>query len=428
MSVNFAIAYAVRRSLALGVLAALGGGLAAHAQQASVASQGMRTQTTAHPTTGRSVRAKTATKARAVTVSPATDPVLLAQASPTPATTAVGDVASPRQLGTVVVTGSLIARPAAETAEAVTVINAATIKDQGLVNVEQAVDQITANVPSVNIALSVSTFTGGGSYANLRGLGRSRTLVLLDGNRLAYNVALGNAVDLSGIPFSAIDSVQVLREGASSLYGSDAIGGVINFITKKNFQGGEVDLDVDRPQERGGASGDAEFTFGHGDLVSDGYNFMITGSYGTQKELRADQRAFALGGYDPARGLSSQFLNGPFGPWPGSYQDANGDLWQVGYPACAGNPYLTTAPGYCSYVFSSATDLLPESSEASALVSVTKEVWDNSTLRLQYFYTRSKVVGWSGPQTFGFSMTPAADPTHYPTGRGVHLHYDGDAL
>jgi iron complex outermembrane receptor protein len=85
----------------------------------------------------------------------------------------------------------------------------------------------------------------------------------------------------------------VLREGASALYGSDAIAGVINFITKKNYQGAEVQVNFDHPQEAGGGSGEADFTFGHGDLASDGYNFMITGSYSKQQELQATQRAFS---------------------------------------------------------------------------------------------------------------------------------------
>ena len=403
MSIGHSVRYFIGRALSFAALAACAAASAAAlAQQANTSPPGVMPPAAARTP---------AAEASAVKTNSDRAPIVLAQTTPQPA--ASSNLTTPPQLQTVVITGTLIARPAAETAEAITIVSASTLKDQGLVNVEQAVDQIAANMPSTNIALSVSTFTGGGSYANLRGLGTSRTLVLLDGQRLAYNVVLGNAVDLSGIPFSAIDSVQVLREGASSLYGSDAIAGVINFITKKNYQGGELDVDLDRPQESGGGSGDAEFSFGHGDLASDGYNFMITGSYSEQQEVQAAQRSFALDGYDPARGLSTQFLNGPFGPWPGSYLDANSNLWQVGYPACPGNPWLTTAPGYCAYVFSSATDLLPQSSEASGLASFTKQLPANNTLRLQYFYTRSKVVGWSGPQSFGFAMDPASP--YYPT-------------
>lgn len=222
-----------------------------------------------------------ATSAKAAT---ARAPIVLAQTTPPPAT---GTTSPAPVLQTIVITGTLIARPAAETAEAVTIIKSSSLQDMGVVNVEQSVDQITANIPSnTNITQSVTAFTGGGTYANLRDLGTGRTLVLLDGQRLADNVVIGSGVDLSGIPFGAIESVQVLREGASALYGSDAIGGVINFITKKDYQGGEISVNLDRPQENGGASGDANFTFGHGSLADDGYNFMISGSYSQQTSCR----------------------------------------------------------------------------------------------------------------------------------------------
>jgi iron complex outermembrane receptor protein len=305
----------------------------------------------------------------------------------------------------VVVTGSMIKRPAAETAEAVTILKADTLKDQGVVNVEQALNTLTSAAPSVNIASNVGSFSGGGSYANLRHLGNGSTLVLLDGQRLAPDAFNGLAVDLSGIPFSAIGSVEVLREGASALYGSDAIAGVINFITKKNYQGAEVEFNFDHPQEAGGGSGQADFSFGRGDLSSDGYNFMITGSYSKQQELRATQRAFSAEGFDPVRGIPN--TNYP-GSWPGNVLDSNGNLWQSGYPGCAGNPQLTTYYGDCSYRYSAATDLLPESHEASALVSFTKALPANNTLQLQYFYSQSEVNGYSGPMFYFFGMDPAS--------------------
>jgi iron complex outermembrane receptor protein len=243
------------------------------------------------------------------------------------------------ELQEIVVTGSMIKRVNAETAEAITILKSDALKDQGVENVEQALGTLTSANPSLNIASAVGTFSGGGTYANLRGLGNGRTLVLLDGERLAPNAFSGLGVDLSGIPFSAIDQVQVLREGASALYGSDAIAGVINFITKKNFQGAEAQLNFDKPQEAGGASGVADFTFGHGDLANDGYNFMITGSYSKQAELQATQRGFSAEGFDPALGVTA--TNYP-GSWPGQILDANGNIFQSGYPACVGNPQLTT--------------------------------------------------------------------------------------
>jgi iron complex outermembrane recepter protein len=314
------------------------------------------------------------------------------------------------QMQEVVITGTMIKRVNAETAEAITVLKSDALKDQGVENLEQALSTLTSANPSVNIATAVGTFSGGGTYADLRGLGRGRTLVMLDGQRLSPNAFDGQGVDLSGIPFSAIDSIQVLREGASALYGSDAIAGVVNFITKKNFQGGQIQVNFDHPQQAGGGSGQADFTFGHGDLVSDGYNIMLTASYSKQQELQATQRAFSAQGFNPAGGVTA--TNYP-GSWPANVLDANGNLWQSGYPGCAGNTQLTTYFGDCSYRYSAATDLLPESREISAMASFTKALPANNQLQIQYFWTQSELTGFSGPMFYFFQMDPASP--YFPT-------------
>jgi len=313
------------------------------------------------------------------------------------------------QLQEVVVTGSLIKRVNAETAVPITILKADTLINQGITSVEQALNQLTTNNPTINIAQSIGTFTGGGSYADLRGLGPGRTLVLLDGQRLAPNAFGGTvssgATDLSGIPFSAIDTIEVLREGASSLYGSDAIGGVINFKTKRNFQGLSISGTYDKPQHQGGSSSQMEGTFGHGDLANDGYNILISLGYSRQDELQASARSFSAAGYDPARGDSA--TNNP-GTWPGSVQDSDGNYFQPGYPACAGNPYLATDQGNCAYRYSAATDLLPDHKEYSALASITKSLGANNSLQLQYLWTQAKVVGWAGPMFYDFALDPAS--------------------
>lgn len=374
MTVNQNVRHAVRRALTVGAIAVFGAaGLAANATPAPTPAPKPQPQTTPTPP---------------------------APAAPT--------------LQTIVVTGTMIPRTDAETAEPITIIKAVTLKDQGITTVEQAVDQISANVPApFNIAQSVGQFTGGGSYVNLRDLGMSRTLVLVDGQRLAPNATNSGGVDISGIPFAAIQNVQVLRDGASSLYGSDAIAGVVNFITKTNYQGAEVEADLNHPQLAGGGSGNASFAFGHGDLVNDGYNFMITGSYSKQQELKAQQRPFSATGINIPEGLDN--TNG-IGTWPGSFVDGAGNVWQVGYPACAGDPlFLSRQNNQCLYAYSAATDILPESSEASGMVSFTKTLPANNQVRLQYFYTRSKVTQWGGAMFYSFPMTSAADPAYFPT-------------
>jgi iron complex outermembrane receptor protein len=328
----------------------------------------------------------------------------MAQTAPQPPKTTDAD------LQEVVVTGSLIKQSAAEAAASVTVLKADSFKAQGVQNVEQALNMLTGNAPTVNISSAVGSFSGGGTYANLLGLGNGRTLVLLDGQRLANNAFSGDAVDLSGIPFGAIESIEDLHEGASALYGADAIAGVINFITKKNYQGAEITANFDKTQHGGGNSYQTDFSLGHGDLASDGYNIMLTGSYTRQNELQAPQRGFSAPGFDPAGGYFS--TNNP-GSWPGTFIDSAGNYFQAGYPACAGNPYLTTYFGNCAYRYSTATDLIPESHEASALLSITKALPSNNQIQLQYFYTRSELTGWSGPMFYFFQLDQASP--YYPT-------------
>jgi iron complex outermembrane receptor protein len=315
------------------------------------------------------------------------------------------------ELQEIVVTGSMIKRINAETASAVTIIKADALKDLGVTSVEEALALVTSNNQTVTTGSNVATFNGGASVASLRGLGATKTLVLLDGQRLANNVTLGSGVDLNTIPFAAIDHIEVLREGASSLYGSDAIAGVINFITKKDYNGGEVNVNYSKPQHAGGSSDDVDLSYGIGNLASDGYNLMVTGTFSQQKELTASQRPFASTGYNPALGLAN--LNGPEGPAPGAYTDNNGSLWQVGAPGCVGNTHLAFVGGGCQYLYSAAVDLIPQSSGESGLIEFTKTIPGNNTLSIQYFYSRFDLQTWGGPQEYFFNL-PQTSP-YYPT-------------
>ena len=319
----------------------------------------------------------------------------------------------------VTVTGSLVKRADAENAEAITILSVDALKAQGITSVEQVIQTLTSASPSINVASSVGSFSGGGTYANLRGLGNARTLVLLDGERLAPNANSGAGVDISGIPFSAIDSVEVLREGASALYGSDAIAGVINFKTKKNYRGGDLDVTLDVPQRPGGRSGVADISWGHGRLSTDGYNLLITGSYSKTEELTATQRGFSAYGLNLADGITGTNFSAS---WPGVLVDqstgaSQGNIWQYsgpgGYPTCVGNPYLTTFNGACSYRSSAATDLLPEQHVLSGLVQFTKALPENNELKVQYFVAQSQVRTWSGPEEYNFAISPSSP--YFPT-------------
>ncbi|HEV8331627.1 MAG TPA: TonB-dependent receptor plug domain-containing protein, partial [Steroidobacteraceae bacterium] len=139
----------------------------------------------------------------------------------------------------VVVTGSRIAQPNLETTSPVTQVTADDIAVQGVTRVEDLVNQLPQAFAAQNA--NVANGSTGTATVNLRGLGSPRTLVLIDGRRMPYGGVTNSAADLNQIPAAMVERVEVLTGGASAAYGSDAIGGVVNFIMKKDFEGVQVD-------------------------------------------------------------------------------------------------------------------------------------------------------------------------------------------
>lgn len=138
----------------------------------------------------------------------------------------------------VVVTGSRIAQPNLTTTSPVTQVTAEDVQLQGVTRIEDLVNQLPQAFAAQNS--TVSNGATGTATISLRNLGSRRTLVLVDGRRLPYGDANNSAGDLNEIPTSMVERVEVLTGGASAVYGSDAIAGVVNFIMKKNFEGIEL--------------------------------------------------------------------------------------------------------------------------------------------------------------------------------------------
>src|SRR5579859_6012118 len=152
-------------------------------------------------------------------------------------TTPPPDHAKSKTLETVSVTGSLIRRVDVETASPVVTIDRAAIQATGKQTLGDLVQQLPA-MTGGNVNPQVNNSGGtGNSTINLRGLGSKRTLILIDGQRLLSK-------DPNAIPADAVERIEVLPTGASATYGSDAIGGVVNFITRKNYQGATFSVNV----------------------------------------------------------------------------------------------------------------------------------------------------------------------------------------
>lgn len=214
------------------------------------------------------------------------------------------------------ITGSSIKRIDGETALPVETIKREDIDKLGVTTAAELLQKITSNVGGLTDGASISDQAGaqrGFNGANLRGLGVSSTLVLLNGRRLANFASPGDnaGVDLNNIPSGAIQRVEVLKDGASAIYGTDAMGGVINFITRKDDRGGDFGVYVLGTQEGGAGKKAANVSAGFGDLFKDGFN--VFGALDLQKldPLRSSQRAF-IQEYDLPGRLAPQTSSNPF--------------------------------------------------------------------------------------------------------------------
>jgi iron complex outermembrane recepter protein len=215
------------------------------------------------------------------------------------------------ELEEVTVTGSILRRTDAETPSPISVISEETMAERGINTVSEAMQRM----PSNNAGTITSGWNTGFNFATgatapaLRGLTVQSTLSVADGLRMApYPLAddgQRNFVDLNTIPSAIVEKIEVLRDGASSTYGADAIAGVVNVITKKEIQGLHVDGSYGISQEGDGNEARAALTWGKGDLQSDGYNFYISAEYQKQEELRARDRGYPFNTQDLQNTCSS---------------------------------------------------------------------------------------------------------------------------
>ncbi|WP_374562930.1 TonB-dependent receptor [Ideonella sp.] len=195
------------------------------------------------------------------------------------------------------ITGSSIKRIEAETALPVQVIRREEIQSSGATNVEQLLTRVAAATSggAVTASMAAGATTGGISSASLRGLSGTRTLILINGRRVSAFGAIGDSVsvDVNSIPLAAIERVEVLKDGASAVYGSDAVAGVINFVLRRDYRGAEVGLEYGNSTQGGGAISRASVLWGHGESAVDGYNLTLIGTYQKEEGLRGRDRDFA---------------------------------------------------------------------------------------------------------------------------------------
>ncbi len=223
------------------------------------------------------------------------------------------------------ITGSSIKRIQSEGALPVEVLRRADIDKLGVTTVEQLIAtlSVAGNGTDNLAALGGNASQGssanpdgnnnlGNSSANLRGLGPQNTLILLNGRRQSSHGLKGATVDLGSIPLAALDRIEILRDGASAIYGTDAIGGVMNFILRQDYSGLELTAGTDITQEGGGAIHKFSGVWGMGSLDKDRFNLMVSLSGSRNEALSSRQRDFASNGHMPALGVAQETVGTPF--------------------------------------------------------------------------------------------------------------------
>jgi iron complex outermembrane recepter protein len=253
-----------------------------------------------------------------------------ALAQPGPATAASG--AAPggeagEAVQTIVVTGSNIRRANLESVVPVTVLDQRAIEVRGALLPSELLTSLpsVANLPENETRLGSSGARGDNANLNLRNMGATATLILINGRRMAINpftAGLSQAVNINHLPTQGIDRIEVLRDGASSVYGSDAVGGVINYVLRRDFDGLEALVRVGRPEDGGGESLQGAMMFGTGFAQDRGRVFGTLEGL-SRDETLLSQRAFSRTSLNVDRAPQPfDVLGGPFdgrsarGFWP----------------------------------------------------------------------------------------------------------------
>jgi len=217
----------------------------------------------------------------------------------------------------VIVTGSNLKRTATETPSSVQILSKKDIEQTGAVSVADLMAKVPALGSSNQVDARDGGFSRGLATASLRGLGSASTLILINGRRMspaAYadpNAGQSTQYDLNSIPLSALERVEILKDGGSAVYGSDAIAGVINFITKRNYRGGEVQAQASRNEDGKFAREGVNGVVGFGDFDKDNYNAFLSFDLSRRDRTAiADAKGVRADEFRAMNGRLSSFYSG----------------------------------------------------------------------------------------------------------------------
>ena len=303
------------------------------------------------------------------------------------------------------ITGSSVKRVDAETALPVQLITKADIARTGATSTEQLLQSIAAfsSAGATSNATGAGSSTGGLSSISLRGLGSARTLVLVNGRRLAaFAGSDGSSVNVNAIPLSAIERVEVLKDGASGVYGSDAVAGVVNFILTKKMEGVELNAGYGQPTTSGG--GDNRKASIAGGFNTDKLSIVASASYEKEKALFGRDRDYASSStklpYFRGNATGSGNIQGNFIPGTGPADNLSTNSATYGNPLAAnGNCAaigMTQGAGkgapYCVYDSAPLVGLTPDRELVNLTANLNYALNANTSLFADVLYSQSRVT------------------------------------
>lgn len=334
-----------------------------------------------------------------------------------------------QQLERVEITGSAIRRIDAESALPVQVLKKEDIARSGATSVTDLLQRLPAIQGSFGESSSVGGGGGGLTTVSVHNIGDTRTLVLLNGHRLAQFggqtlTGFGAAMDLNALPIAAIERVEILTDGASALYGADAIAGVVNFITKRDTNEGDISIGYSAP--RGGARETRiSATKGFGSLAQDGFNVLFSFSHDQRTKLDAKKRNFgntaeltfnANGKSYRVQQITPSAIPGNAAHDNGTPADDTDDFVFSPYlranGVCPDKTFRVTdgADDYCAFNFVGELEVYPERERDSFLATLNKKVGEQ-TLYADLLYSRSNQVSRIAPVPGAISI-PSTSPLH----------------
>lgn len=369
--------------------------------------------------------------------------VLAQEAAPTSGAGAADTTAGP--IKRVVITGSNIKRIDAESATPLQIVKREEIARLGVNSVRQLLDTLTASTGGLSDISGNNSFAGGASSASLRNLGKQSTLILLNSRRVApYALADYNEVftNLDSLPLDAVERVEVLRSGGSSIYGSDAVAGVINIITRGDYQGLTASASREQPGRHSQfAETKASLTGGFGNLDTDRYNVLANVEVykrgnGMWRDVLDDINPIygdKFSTLKPGSGL----MFGDRGT-PSTFSFPGNLIGQGALPGCT----TKNAAGLCVYDRYSRFEVQPEAQRANMLVSGRLKISDTMEGFAEVLYSKTRttyqsayntydstagVTAWGNPETgqartFDHGPLPSTHPLN-TSGEDLDLRY-----